>query len=71
MLTAPIIPVDTAIEAMQRKAACIEADRARMSSAMWGIYHEAGFQGLVGAVYGELRRMAAQLGTGETGGWIG
>jgi hypothetical protein len=64
-------PADRAIERMQCKAATLEADRARLSTAMWGIYQEAGFQALAAAVFGELQRMAAKLGPGATGGWIG
>lgn len=66
-------PADTnaAIERMACKAAALETDRARLSSAMWGIYREAGFMGLVAAVSGELQRMAAKLGPAGTDGWVG
>lgn len=63
--------VDAAVTRMERTAACLEADRARLSSAMWGIYRLAGFKGLVGAVSGELQRMAAKLGPSGTDGWVG
>lgn len=59
--------VDAAIERMQRKAAALAADQARLSSAMWGIYHAAGFKGLVAAVLNELQRIGGQLGQGSAG----
>lgn len=63
--------IEASIDRMACKAASLEADRARLSSAMWGIYHAAGFMGLVSAVQAELGRMAAKLGPANTRGFIG